>query len=89
MDLLWCVGPDARHVQEGAVAAGLDPSRAFWSATAEDAMEAPQVLPRRGDVVLVKASRGMRLERLAETLRRPLRVSRTGAAPDGGIRKVG
>ena len=49
-------------------------------------MADPLVAPTRGDVVLVKASRGLRLERIAETLRR---VRTSVAAPTAEVRKVG
>lgn len=86
VDVLWCVGTASRETMEGAVEAGLHPENAFWSPTVEQAMAEPAVAPTRGDVVLLKASRGMRLERLADTLRR----TRSGMpAPGGEVRKVG
>ena len=85
VDALWCVGQSARHLLEGALEAGLPQESAFWSATVDEAIAAPRVCPRRGDVALLKASRGMRLERLADTLRR----ARPAVAPAGDVRKVG
>jgi UDP-N-acetylmuramoyl-tripeptide--D-alanyl-D-alanine ligase len=86
VDVLWCIGTASRDTMSGAVEAGLHPENAFWSPTVEHAMSEPLVAPTRGDVVLVKASRGMRLERLAETLRR----TRTNVtAPAAEVRKVG
>jgi UDP-N-acetylmuramoyl-tripeptide--D-alanyl-D-alanine ligase len=86
VDVLWCVGQASRDTLEGALEAGLHPENAFWSPTVEHAIAEAAVAPTRGDVVLVKASRGMRLERLADTLRR----TRTSApASSGEVRKVG
>jgi UDP-N-acetylmuramoyl-tripeptide--D-alanyl-D-alanine ligase len=88
VDVLWCVGPASRAMFEGALEAGLHPENAFWSPTVEEALADPAVAPTRGDVVLLKASRGMRLERLADTLRR---ARPAVAAPASGseVRKVG
>ncbi len=86
IDVLWCVGPASRALFDGALEAGLHPENAFWSPTVEQAMEDAFVAPTRGDVAVLKASRGMRLERLAQTLRRA-----RGRVPtaDGEVRKVG
>ncbi len=86
VDVLWCVGPESRRLFEAARDAGLHPENAFWSPTVEKAMSDACVAPSRGDQVLLKASRGMRLERLAETLRR---TRGTQPAPTGDVRKVG
>jgi UDP-N-acetylmuramoyl-tripeptide--D-alanyl-D-alanine ligase len=85
VDELWCVGPFARLIRDAAVEAGLAPDRAHWSPTVEHALAEPLVAPARGDVLLLKASRGMRLERLADVLRRPQPPARTA----GEVRKVG
>jgi UDP-N-acetylmuramoyl-tripeptide--D-alanyl-D-alanine ligase len=76
VDWLLVVGQAAAGIAEGALAAGMDPGR-VWLVPELDA--AIEFLPPRlhdGDVVLVKASRGIGLERLvnevaAGTDRRP------------------
>jgi UDP-N-acetylmuramoyl-tripeptide--D-alanyl-D-alanine ligase len=86
VDVLWCVGTASREVMEGAIEAGLHPENAFWSPTVEQAAVDAFVSPTRGDVAVLKASRGMRLERLAEVLRRArTRMPAAGAE----VRKVG
>jgi len=70
VDFLWCVGPESRHAYEAARDEGLEDDRLAWSPTVEDAAAVPAVRLARGDVALLKASRGMRLERLADVLRR-------------------
>ena len=79
VDVLWCVGSEARAAYEAAIEAGLHPEQAFWSADVEDALREPAVHPAEGDLVLFKASRGVALERLAEGLF-PTRARRARAA---------
>jgi UDP-N-acetylmuramoyl-tripeptide--D-alanyl-D-alanine ligase len=68
-DFLWCVGPMARVAAEAALAAGMPANRILRSADAAGAAESPAFLPEPGDVVLLKASRAVGLERVAEALR--------------------
>ncbi len=71
-DLLVVVGDDAGGIVEGALEAGLEPDRILFVDDAEAAHDVlrPRLVP--GDVVLVKASRGMALDRLVTALRREL-----------------
>jgi len=80
VDWLVAVGRAAAPIAAGAVDAGLDPAR-VWVVPDQDAVVA--TLPprlRAGDVVLVKASRGIGLDRLVEGLREEL--ARGSAATD-------
>ncbi len=79
-DVLWCIGDQARAAYDGALAVGMHPDQVFWSPTAEDAIRDPAVELVRGDVVLLKASRGLKLERLADVLRRQISARMTAAA---------
>jgi len=66
VDRLVAVGPLSRHAAEAARAAGLAQSHAV-----DEPAEAAKLVrehARAGDVVLVKASRGMRLERVVSEL---------------------
>jgi UDP-N-acetylmuramoyl-tripeptide--D-alanyl-D-alanine ligase len=62
VDAVAGVGPLAREILEGAREAGLDPAALSHFATAGEAAEAVGELVRPGDAVLVKGSRGLRLE---------------------------
>ena len=68
-DLLVVVGAGAARIASGAREAGLDPSRVLEVRDREAALDTLQHRLRSGDVVLVKASRGVELDRLVEDLR--------------------
>jgi len=67
-DLLLCVGPRARWLGEGAIAAGLETSRVLHAATAEQAAAVVADLAGAGDVILFKGSRGVGLDRAVAIL---------------------
>ena len=71
-DLLIVVGPDAGPIAQGARTAGMPAGRVVEVADREAALEAlrPRLAP--GDVILVKASRGMALDRLVADLQQEL-----------------
>lgn len=64
VDGLIAVGPQARRLLEAAWAAGLDRSAGRFFSTPEEAGEFLAETARPGDVVLVKGSRGMQMERV-------------------------
>jgi len=68
IDLLVCVGPLAPHAAEAAAAAGLDPERIFVFADSAAAAEALPDLLAAEDVILVKGSRGIRMETIVQKL---------------------
>jgi len=68
-DLLVTVGPLARRMAEGATAAGMNPKRIISFADSDEAAEGIVPLLRKGDLVLVKGSRGVRMERIVESLK--------------------
>ena len=72
VDLLVAVGHDARGIIDGAVEAGLDPTHIHHAVDAETAMDTLRPRLRDGDIILVKASRGIELDRLVAILRREL-----------------
>ncbi len=85
VDWLLAVEGNARFMLEGATSAGLPPERAQFFVGAEQAAEYCRKLLEPGDVVLVKGSRGVHLEKVIELL--VARPSKTlGSEPDGSLR---
>ncbi len=69
VDLLVAVGSYAAETTEGAVRAGLDAARVMTASDAETAWRGLAEHLAEGDLVLLKGSRRMGLERLAERIR--------------------
>jgi UDP-N-acetylmuramoyl-tripeptide--D-alanyl-D-alanine ligase len=67
--ILITVGPRAKFIAEGAKAAGMNPKRIQSFDLAEDARAPVQKLLRKGDLVLIKGSRAMQLEKVVEEIR--------------------
>lgn len=67
--LLAGVGTASRALIEGAIKAGYPASQTVWFATTNEAAEALPLLLQPGDTLLLKASRGMRLEQILDALR--------------------
>ena len=67
-DLLVCVGPRARILGEGAIAAGLSSSAVRHADSAEEAARLLAGELASGDAVLFKASRAIGLERAVAAL---------------------
>jgi UDP-N-acetylmuramoyl-tripeptide--D-alanyl-D-alanine ligase len=68
---LVTVGPRARRIADGALAEGMSPERVRPCAGVEEASEVLDDLLGAGDIVLVKASRSMGLERIVEGILEP------------------
>jgi UDP-N-acetylmuramoyl-tripeptide--D-alanyl-D-alanine ligase len=68
LDELVTVGERAAWIADGAESSGMAPDRVRRCATVAEACETVLALARPGDTVLVKASRGLALERLVEYL---------------------
>jgi UDP-N-acetylmuramoyl-tripeptide--D-alanyl-D-alanine ligase len=80
VDLLVLVGELTRAIGAGALEAGLEPARVVHYADTDEAARELDGLLQRGDVVLLKASRGMRFERIVDALA----LARGGAARGSG-----
>lgn len=68
VDNLVAVQGDARFIREGALEAGIEPAKAVYLPDANEAARYCESLLEPGDVVLVKGSRGVNLERVTELL---------------------
>jgi UDP-N-acetylmuramoyl-tripeptide--D-alanyl-D-alanine ligase len=77
---LVVVGVGAEGIAAGAAAAGLDPGRIHRAADCEAVLPVLGRVLRPGDVVLVKASRGVALESVVESLRTGI-PARRGVRP--------
>jgi UDP-N-acetylmuramoyl-tripeptide--D-alanyl-D-alanine ligase len=84
IDLLWAIGPSAEAMADEARRHGLGAAAVRAHATMGDALADPAFEPRPGDTWLFKASRGLALERLVETVRRL-----AGAPDEAGVGSVG
>ena len=67
-DLFVTVGPRAKFAVEGAVSAGMDKSRVFNFSDSREAASFLKGKIREGDLILVKGSQAMRMERIVEEL---------------------
>jgi UDP-N-acetylmuramoyl-tripeptide--D-alanyl-D-alanine ligase len=69
LSLLVSVGPGAAGIAAGALEAGMEPGAVIEVEDRAAAADAIRERARAGDVVLVKASRGVELDRLVDELR--------------------
>ncbi len=69
LDLLVTVGPHAKFIAEGAKSAGMQKRNIMSFEGAEAALDALPKMMKRGDLVLVKGSRAMQLEKVVEEIR--------------------
>jgi UDP-N-acetylmuramoyl-tripeptide--D-alanyl-D-alanine ligase len=76
IDQLVACGTLGRHLADGAERAGLDRTRIILAPDATAAAAAVKAIVKPGDVVLVKASRGMKLEQVAQALQGARRASK-------------
>lgn len=67
-DMLICVGMRARFIKEGALEAGVNPDSVLHFDVPEKAGEYVQNMLASGDVVAVKGSQNMRMERCVEEI---------------------
>jgi UDP-N-acetylmuramoyl-tripeptide--D-alanyl-D-alanine ligase len=68
IDRLICIGPDAAHIADAAIESGMPAVSVQRFADAASAALAVTSLVRSGDLVLLKASRAMKLETVGTAL---------------------
>jgi UDP-N-acetylmuramoyl-tripeptide--D-alanyl-D-alanine ligase len=66
VDLMITLGPLAKHAAKGAIDAGMPIDRVQEAGSTAEATELLRNLSRPGDVVLLKGSRGMKMEKILE-----------------------
>lgn len=69
VDLLFTIGPRAKFIAEGAKKAGFPNENIFSYIIAEQAKKEVELKIREGDLVLIKASRAIGLEKVVEEIR--------------------
>ena len=67
-DMLVCVGVRAKFIKEGALEKGMDASSVFHFDTPEKAGEYLQNVIKEGDIIAVKGSQDIRMERCVEEI---------------------
>lgn len=68
IDCLITIGEMARNIARGALDSGMNPNDIYEFESGPDAIEKIASIIRKGDVIWIKGSRGMRLEKIAEAL---------------------
>ena len=68
-DLLITVGARAKFIAEAAMAAGMAKKNIYSFDTAEEAAPKAQELIKKGDLILVKASRAIGLDKIVEEIK--------------------
>ncbi len=68
-DILIAVGPRAKFIAESAKGAGMDKHKVLSFDTANEAGVAVQDLMKTGDLILIKASRAVGLDKIAEEIK--------------------
>jgi UDP-N-acetylmuramoyl-tripeptide--D-alanyl-D-alanine ligase len=67
-DMLIVVGPRAKAIKEGAVEAGMKEKKIFEFLNSNEAAEFIKTFIKKADLVLIKGSQGMRMERVVEAI---------------------
>ena len=71
IDILICAGENAKHIYDEAIKGGIDPEKAHYFKEKEDIIEFVKPLINSQDVILFKASNGMKFFNLVEELKNP------------------
>ena len=70
-DELIAVGEKTKKMVSSAIKGGMDPQRVKWFATVQETIEYTRQRGfKKGEVVLIKGSRGMQMERIVEAMER-------------------
>ncbi len=79
VDLLVAVGRFGEHLQRGALVAGLNPDQVITVEDADAATAYLKEIQRSGDMILIKGSRGIGLDKVAVALKTPAHDNSTNS----------
>ena len=68
IDRIICIGEISKNMYEGAKEAKNEDQQIFYFEKKEDFLDKYKDIVRKGDTVLIKASRGMRFEKITEKI---------------------
>ena len=68
VEIIIVVGPRAKSIKEGAVLAGMDKEKIFEFSSSRETGEFLKTFVKKGDLVLIKGSQGIRMERAVEKI---------------------
>lgn len=68
LDYLFVVGPRSEFIKKGAIETGMKESKIKYFSNSKDAGEELKNFIKKGDMVLIKGSQGMRMERAVEAI---------------------
>jgi len=69
-DVLVTVGPLGQYIKDGAIKSGIGEEQIFSFKTSDEACSHIRDLLRKGDLVLVKGSRGIRTEKIVKSIKK-------------------
>jgi UDP-N-acetylmuramoyl-tripeptide--D-alanyl-D-alanine ligase len=72
-DIVLSVGEHAQEIAEGAIETGIDKANLFSCKDTHEATEIIISMIKEGDVILIKGSRGMKMETIVEAISRSIR----------------
>ncbi|WP_028829009.1 UDP-N-acetylmuramoyl-tripeptide--D-alanyl-D-alanine ligase [Proteocatella sphenisci] len=67
-DVIICIGKDAKHIEKGALEKDFQKNNIYFFKNNQEALSKINSILRPGDVILIKGSRGMKLEEVAESI---------------------
>jgi UDP-N-acetylmuramoyl-tripeptide--D-alanyl-D-alanine ligase len=68
VDMLFSVGKEAKNIWRGAIDEEMKEEAAFHFENNEELINVLEKFLQKGDAVLIKASRGMKFEQIAEAI---------------------
>lgn len=70
IDILFCAGEKAKYIEEQAEAKGMTKENVYWFENKEKMVEKIKEVAKANDIILLKASNGMRFFEIAEELQK-------------------